>query len=140
QILDLLNELREKRNLALLLITHDLGIVAEMADRVAVMYAGKIVEEALVRDLFEHPRHPYTEGLLRAVPRLDESGEARKRRLQTIEGTVPNPLELPPGCRFAPRCPHALEKCCTGEIELVEVRARHFSRCVRVGEIYNIVN
>ena len=137
QILDLLNELREKRNLALLLITHDLGVVAETADRVAVMYAGKIVEEAPVKELFRHPRHPYTEGLLRAVPRLDESGAARKRRLQTIEGVVPNPLELPPGCRFAPRCEHAQEQCRAGEIDLARIGEHHLSRCVRVGEIYS---
>ncbi len=137
QILDLLNELRERRNLALLLITHDLGVVAETADRVAVMYAGKIVEEAPVKELFNHPRHPYTEGLLRAVPRLDESGAARKRRLQTIEGVVPNPLELPPGCRFAPRCEHSREKCRVGEIELAAVTSQHLSRCIRVNEIYS---
>jgi oligopeptide/dipeptide ABC transporter ATP-binding protein len=136
QILDLLNELREKRNLALLLITHDLGVVAETADRVAVMYAGRIVEQAPVRALFHHPRHPYTEGLLRAVPRLDESGEARKQRLRTIEGVVPNPLHLPPGCRFAPRCEHAREQCRTGEPPLLDLGAQHASRCVRVGEIY----
>ncbi len=136
QILDLLKELREKRNLALLLITHDLGVVAETADRVAVMYAGKIVEEASVAELFSRPRHPYTEGLLRAVPRLDEKRQGRMLRLQTIEGTVPNPLELPPGCRFAPRCPYARDKCREGEIPLVNLGAEHLSRCVRVGEIY----
>jgi oligopeptide/dipeptide ABC transporter ATP-binding protein len=136
QILDLLNELREKRNLAMLLITHDLGVVAETADRVAVMYAGKIVEQAFVRELFKRPRHPYTEGLLRAVPRLDESGEEKKRRLQTIEGVVPNPLDLPPGCRFAPRCEHAQQKCSEGEIPLFDVGANHSSRCIRVDEIY----
>jgi oligopeptide/dipeptide ABC transporter ATP-binding protein len=136
QILDLLNELREKRNLALLLITHDLGVVAEIADRVAVMYAGKIVEEAPVKELFARPRHPYTEGLLRAVPRLDESGAAQKRRLQTIEGVVPNPLALPPGCRFAPRCAHAQDKCRTGEIDLVPAGDSHLSRCARIDEIY----
>ncbi len=136
QILDLLNELREKRNLALLLITHDLGVVAEIADRVAVMYAGKIVEEAPVRELFARPRHPYTEGLLRAVPRLDESGEAQKRRLQTIEGVVPNPLQLPPGCRFAPRCAHAQDKCRAGEIDLLPAGEAHLSRCARIDEIY----
>lgn len=136
QILDLLKELREKRNLALLLITHDLGVVAETADRVAVMYAGKIVEEASVAELFSRPRHPYTEGLLRAVPRLDEKRQGRMLRLQTIEGTVPNPLELPPGCRFAPRCPHAKDKCREGEIPLMNLGAEHLSRCVRVGEIY----
>ncbi|MEO6724132.1 MAG: ABC transporter ATP-binding protein [Blastocatellia bacterium] len=136
QILDLLNELREKRNLALLLITHDLGVVAETSDRVAVMYAGKIVEEASAKELFAHPRHPYTEGLLRAVPRLDEERHGRMTRLQTIEGVVPNPLALPDGCRFAPRCPHAQDKCREGEIPLIGVGAEHSSRCIRVGEIY----
>jgi peptide/nickel transport system ATP-binding protein len=136
QILAMLTELREKRNLALLLITHDLGVVAETADRVAVMYAGQIVEEAPVRELFNRPRHPYTDGLMRAVPRMDESERAKKRRLLTIEGVVPNPLELPPGCRFAPRCEYAQEKCRVGKIPLIELNAYHSSRCIRVGEIY----
>ena len=134
QILQELAELREKRKLGLLLITHDLGVVAETADRVAVMYAGKIVEEASVRELFARPRHPYTEGLLRAVPQLGAKGH--QTRLQTIEGVVPNPLELPPGCRFAPRCPHAQEKCRVGEIELVTAGEGHLSRCMRVDKIY----
>ncbi len=136
QILDLLTDLRQKRNLALLLITHDLGVVAETSDRVAVMYAGKIVEETSARELFARPRHPYTEGLLRAVPRLDEERHGRMTRLQTIEGVVPNPLALPDGCRFAPRCPHAQDKCREGEIPLIGVGAEHSSRCIRVGEIY----
>ena len=136
QILGLLSELRERRNLGLLLITHDLGVVAETSDRVAVMYAGKIVEEAPVRDLFRRPRHPYTEGLLRAVPRLSDAGSERKARLETIEGVVPSPLDLPPGCRFAPRCPHAREKCRAGEIPLIPVGPAHASRCIRVDEIY----
>ena len=140
QILALLNELREKRNLALLLITHDLGVVAETADRVAVMYAGQIVEEAPVRELFRHPRHPYTEGLLRAVPRMDETGGEKRRRLQTIEGTVPSPLNLPPGCRFAPRCEHEQEKCNAGKIPLIELNEHHASRCIRVDEIYPPLN
>ena len=104
------------------------------------MYAGKIVEEASARELFKHPRHPYTEGLLRAVPRLDEQREGRMKRLQTIEGVVPNPLELPPGCRFAPRCPHAQGKCREGEIPLIPVNEHHYSRCIRVGEIYPAKN
>jgi len=140
QILDLLKELREKRNLALLLITHDLGVVAETSDRVAVMYAGKIVEEASAKDLFNQPRHPYTEGLLRAVPRLDEERQGRMRRLQTIEGVVPNPLELPPGCRFAPRCQHAEDKCRKGNIPLLDIGAEHLSRCIRTSEIYQEQN
>lgn len=140
QILDLLTELRQKRNLALLLITHDLGVVAETSDRVAVMYAGKIVEEASAKELFARPRHPYTEGLLRAVPRLDEERHGRATRLQTIEGVVPNPLALPDGCRFAPRCAHALDKCREGEIPLTGVGAEHASRCIRVGEIYPAQN
>ncbi len=135
QILDLLNELRERRRLALLLITHDLGVVAETADRVAVMYAGQIVEEAPVRELFANPRHPYTEGLLRAVPKLG-SKLAGHARLQTIEGVVPNPLDLPPGCRFAPRCLHRQTQCSVGEIALQAVGANHASRCVRVRELY----
>jgi peptide/nickel transport system ATP-binding protein/oligopeptide transport system ATP-binding protein len=137
QILDLLTELREKRNLALLLITHDLGVVAETSDRVAVMYSGKIVEQADARELFKRPRHPYTEGLLRAVPRLNESGAEKKQRLHTIEGVVPSLLNLPPGCRFAPRCEHAREKCREGEIPLIDLGARHSSRCIRVDEIYS---
>src|SRR6266511_3866244 len=120
-----------------LLITHDLGVVAETSDRVAVMYAGKIVEEASARELFNRPRHPYTEGLLRAVPRLDESTADKKRRLRTIEGVVPNPLNLPRGCRFAPRCEHARDKCREGEIPLIELGAGHSSRCIRVFEIYS---
>jgi oligopeptide/dipeptide ABC transporter ATP-binding protein len=111
-------------------------VVAETSDRVAVMYAGKIVEEASARELFNRPRHPYTEGLLRAVPRLDESTAEKKRRLRTIEGVVPNPLNLPPGCRFAPRCEHVRDKCREGEIPLIDLGAGHSSRCIRVHEIY----
>src|SRR2546427_2262331 len=98
QILELLNELRRTRELAVLLITHDLGVVAEVADRVAVMYTGQIVEESPVDELFARPKHPYTEGLLRSVPRLATSAIEKNARLQTIEGTVPRPTRLPPGC------------------------------------------
>ena len=93
--------------MAVLLITHDLGVVAETAERVVVMYAGKVVEEAPVRTLFHAPRHPYTEGLLRSIPRLDE----RRESLPVIEGMVPNLLDLPSGCRFHPRCPRAERRC-----------------------------
>jgi oligopeptide/dipeptide ABC transporter ATP-binding protein len=106
EILDLLRSLQKKMGLALLLITHDLGVVAEMADRVAVMYAGRIVEEAAVRDLFAAPSHPYTQGLLASIP-----GGAPGSRLRAIEGTVPPLGELPPGCSFTPRCPRRFEPC-----------------------------
>ena len=106
QILDLLRDLQKRFKLALLLITHDLGVVAEMADRVAVMYAGRIVEQAPVRDLFRDPRHPYTRGLLASIP-----GGAPGTRLQAIQGTVPPLGKLPPGCPFAPRCPSRFEPC-----------------------------
>ncbi len=137
QILDLLVELREKRNLALLLITHDLGVVAETSHRVAVMYAGRIIEQAQVRELFLRPRHPYSEGLLRAVPRLDETEAEKRGRLQTIEGVVPSPLDMPPGCHFAPRCDHAADSCRQEPIELQNAGVEHLSRCVRIREIYD---
>jgi peptide/nickel transport system ATP-binding protein len=106
QILDLLRDLQKRLGLGLLLITHDLGVVAEMADRVAVMYAGRIVEEAPVRELFRDPRHPYTRGLLASIP-----GGRHGSKLQAIQGTVPPLGQLPPGCAFAPRCPHRFEPC-----------------------------
>lgn len=106
QILDLLRGLRDEIGMAILFVTHDLGVVAEMADRVAVMYAGRIVEEAPVTDLFLRPRHPYTEGLLRAVP-----DPRAPSGLMSIPGMVPSPFERVPGCRFAPRCPHAWQRC-----------------------------
>src|SRR5215472_19239496 len=104
QILDLISDLQREFDISLMLITHDLGVVAQTADRVAVMYAGRIVETASVREIFHSPGHPYTEGLLRSVPRLTEEG-LKQVRLRTIEGTVPNLLSLPRGCAFAPRCP-----------------------------------
>ncbi|NIQ01133.1 MAG: ATP-binding cassette domain-containing protein, partial [Nitrospinaceae bacterium] len=106
QILELMDQLRRETNMAILLITHNLGIVAQYADRVAVMYSGKIVEEAPVEVLFESPAHPYTRGLLNSLPR-GEPGEP----LDSIPGTVPNPAFLPPGCAFHPRCPDALPEC-----------------------------
>ena len=130
QILELLNELRKTRELAVLLITHDLGVVAEVADRVAVMYTGKIVEEAPVNELFARPRHPYTEGLLRSVPKLTMEHVAKKERLETIEGVVPNPTDLPPGCHFAPRCQYRMPRCEEGEIPLYELEGDVRVRCV----------
>jgi len=107
QILELMHSLRDQKNTAILLITHDLGVVAEMCNRVAVMYAGNIVETSSVQTLFDHPLHPYTQGLLKAMPTL----ETDTRRLYTIPGTVPAPGTIVQGCLFAPRCPFALEKC-----------------------------
>ena len=130
QILELLDELRKTRDLGVLLITHDLGVVAEVADRVAVMYTGKIVEESPVDELFAHPKHPYTEGLLRSVPKLTAEGVVRKARLETIEGTVPSPTNLPPGCHFAPRCPHRMPRCTEGEIPLYDLAGDVQVRCV----------
>src|SRR5438128_2781016 len=130
QILELLNNLRKTRQLAVLLITHDLGVVAEVAGRVAVMYTGKIVEESPVAELFARPKHPYTEGLLRSVPKLTAKDVARAERLQTIEGTVPKPTALPPGCHFEPRCQYRMPRCREGEIPLYSVGNDVTVRCV----------
>src|SRR5213080_1563513 len=130
QILELLNDLRKTRNLAVLLITHDLGVVAEVADRVAVMYTGKIVEQSPVEELFARPKHPYTEGLLRSVPKLTAKDVAKAERLQTIEGVVPKPTNLPPGCHFEPRCPYRMPRCKEGEIPLYPVGVAVMVRCV----------
>src|ERR1700682_4486183 len=130
QILDLLNKLRKNRELAILLITHDLGVVAEVADRVAVMYTGRIVEESRTDELFARPKHPYTEGLLRSVPTLTAKDVTKAERLQTIEGTVPSPTNLPPGCHFEPRCQYRMPCCKEGEIPLYDVMAGVQVRCV----------
>ncbi len=130
QILELLNNLRKTRELAVLLITHDLGVVAEVADRVAVMYTGKIVEESPVDELFARPKHPYTEGLLRSVPKLTARDVAKAERLQTIEGVVPKPTKLPPGCHFAPRCPYRMPRCDEGEIPFYPAGEQVIVRCV----------
>ena len=131
QILEMLDELRRTRELAVLLITHDLGVVAEVADRVAVMYTGRIVEESPVGELFARPKMPYTEGLLRSVPKLTAAEVEKKERLQAIEGTVPKLTQLPPGCHFAPRCPHRMPRCTEGErIPLYELEGGVRVRCV----------
>jgi peptide/nickel transport system ATP-binding protein len=130
QILDLLRSQRERTGLALLLITHDLGVVAEMATRVLVMYAGQVVEEAPVSTLFDTPTHPYTEGLLAAVPRLGED----TGRLRTIPGTVPPATAWPTGCRFRDRCVHAYDRCVIEEPVLYQVSAAHRARCHLVQE------
>jgi peptide/nickel transport system ATP-binding protein len=132
QILDLLRELQREFAMSVLLITHDLGVVAETCDHVAVMYAGKIVEQASVNELFERPLHPYTHGLFRSLPSLSEKKEA----LEAIPGTVPNPLDFPTGCRFRTRCPLAQELC-KAEPPLRELAPSHFVAC-HFAELANI--
>jgi peptide/nickel transport system ATP-binding protein len=127
QILDLMRALREETGAAIILITHDLGVVAELADEVAVMYAGRIVERASVARLFAEPQHPYTVGLLGSIPRLDLD----QSRLPAIEGLVPNPLERIAGCRFHPRCPFAIARCREEYPPLERVTFEHASACWR---------
>jgi peptide/nickel transport system ATP-binding protein/oligopeptide transport system ATP-binding protein len=134
QILELLDGLRRSRKLAVLLITHDLGVVAEVADRVCVMYTGKIVEESDVDELFEKPKHPYTQGLLNSVPKLTEEFVLKAERLKTIEGVVPSPTNLPYGCHFSPRCEYRLEICTEGEIPLITIENGVKVRCVLYDE------
>ena len=124
QILEVMRDLRAKNRMAIMLITHDLGVVAEMADEVVVMYAGKVVERADVRTVFGSPHHPYTQGLLRSIPRIDE----KRERLEVIKGTVPSPLNLPTGCLFKRRCPNRMRVCDTAP-PYQEVGPDHFSRC-----------
>lgn len=125
QILDLMRDLKEKQNTAIMMITHDLGVVAEMCDRVIVMYGGKVVEEADVVTLFTNPKHPYTQGLLKSIPNLD----AEEKRLYSIKGNVPIPGSLQKGCTFAPRCEYAMETCHQQSPSLVKVESKHYSRC-----------
>jgi peptide/nickel transport system ATP-binding protein len=127
QILELMRELKAASGAAIILITHDLGVVAEVCDEVAVMYAGEIVERAPVDELFATPQHPYTVGLLGSIPRLDHRAE----QLATIEGMVPNMAQPPAGCRFSARCPFVLEACTKAPPPLVEVSPGHVSRCIR---------
>lgn len=125
QILELLAEMKETFHMALLLITHDLGVVAEYADRVLVMYGGQIVEQAPARELFRDPQHPYTKGLLESLPSLDKE----VNRLGAIKGTVPPSHRFPKGCRFSTRCPHVMEQCKEANPELVETKVDHNVRC-----------
>ena len=123
QILDLMRHLQSDIGMAIMLITHDLGVVASMADYVAVMYLGKIVEYSDTRTVFKNPRHPYTRGLLNSIPQVGQ-----KRRLVPIEGTIPDPFEIPQGCAFAPRCPHVMDKC-REEPQLLEIESGHRVSC-----------
>lgn len=129
QILDLMRNLQSELGTAILMITHDLGVVAEMARKVVVMYAGKVVEQAPVEVVFSAPNHPYTQGLLQSLPRVDQTGEGEKQRLQEIVGIVPSLLNLPTGCNFATRCPSAMAVCEEKEPPLEQVAPEHFSAC-----------
>ena len=125
QVLDLIQDLKRKFHAAIMLITHDLGVVAEMCEEVVVMYLGKVVERAKVRPIFHEPRHPYTQGLLKSIPSL----ATKKKRLDPIKGVVPDPLNAPPGCPFNPRCPHAIEICRQEMPPLKEVETDHDVAC-----------
>jgi peptide/nickel transport system ATP-binding protein len=127
QILELLNDLKERLGMAVMLITHAMGVVAETAQRVVVMYAGKVVEEAPVEEIFRAPRHPYTQGLIKSIPRIDDD---ESRRLDAIPGVVPSLLEPAPGCRFAARCIHARDECRTATPPLREIAPGHKVACV----------
>jgi len=129
QILELLLEMKSRLGMAVMLITHAMGVIAEAAQHVVVMYAGKVVEEAPVGELFSHPRHPYTQGLIRSIPRIDTAA-TRKPRLEAIAGFVPSPLDPKPGCRFAPRCPFARAVCLEAAPPLREIAAGHKVACV----------
>ena len=131
QILDLLLDLRDEFGMAIMLITHNMGVIAETADRVLVMYAGRVVEEAPIARLFDDPRHPYTRGLLECVPSL----VTERERLIAIPGTLPEPARRPPGCRFAPRCRHAIAACSAGLPPLTEQGPGHTAACIRIAEL-----
>jgi len=137
QILELLKRLREELGMAMVLISHDLGVIAEVADEVAIMYAGRIVEHTSKEELFENPLHPYTKGLLASLPRFDQqntipagrTGRRKRERLKAITGMVPRLSDLPPGCTFHPRCPVAIEVCHKEEPQLLEVSPGHKVQC-----------
>lgn len=130
QILSLMNKLKNETGTSIMLITHDLGVVAQVADNVNVMYAGKVVETAPVEELFSNPKHPYTIGLMNSMPSLAEEG----KRLNTIEGSVPNPLYLPKGCYFADRCPYVTDRCKEGHPTDTKIKSRHHVWCFKVEE------
>ncbi|MEW4413335.1 ABC transporter ATP-binding protein [Clostridium sp. AN503] len=128
QVLEMINELKEELQTSMIMITHDLGVVAETCDTVAVTYAGQIIEYGTLEDIFDHPAHPYTIGLFRALPNMNKGVE----RLSPIEGLPPDPTDLPAGCSFSPRCPYASEACRSGEIKNIQITDTHECRCIRV--------
>lgn len=129
QVLEMMNDLRKKQNTSMIMITHDLGIVANVSDDVAIVYAGEIIEYGNKRAIFTNPTHPYTTGLFGAIPNLDQD----TRRLANIEGMPPDPTNLPEGCRFNPRCPYAAEECRKGTIPMKELSDGHFVKCLHQG-------
>jgi peptide/nickel transport system ATP-binding protein len=139
QILDLMRALKDKTGAAIVLITHDLGVVAEMAQRVVVMYAGRKVEEAPVAQLFDQPRHPYTQGLLNSIPRLKQKGIGASARLAEIPGVVPSLLQEPSGCIFEPRCAYATERCRTEYPPFEAKTASHFAACWESDRVAGVV-
>ena len=126
QVLELMRKLKEEFNTAMILITHDLGIVAETCDKVAVMYAGEIIETASLEDLFKNPKHPYTKGLFGSIPSLDED----VNRLEPIRGLMPDPTDLPTGCKFHPRCPYAQDICSKKEPKTTNINGSHKVKCL----------
>jgi len=130
QVLDLINDLKRKNNISMILITHDLGVIAQNCDTVAVMYAGEIVEYGTKADVFLHPSHPYTIGLFNSLP----SANVHAKRLKPINGMMPDPTNLPKGCSFSPRCPHATDACRDGRIDVREITPGHLCRCIHVKE------
>jgi peptide/nickel transport system ATP-binding protein/oligopeptide transport system ATP-binding protein len=129
QILDLMLQLKDDYDTAVMMITHDLGVIAEIAQRVIVMYAGKVVEEAAATAIFEDPKHPYTQGLLQSIPKLGQRSIQGRQRLKEISGIVPSLYELAPGCHFSPRCPHAMEICSKNPPQMIDLGAGHRVRC-----------
>lgn len=127
QVLEMINRLKEERQTSMILITHDLGVVAETSDHVAVVYAGEIIESGTTRDILKRPKHPYTMGLIGALPNMNEDAD----RLSPISGMPPDPTNLPSGCAFHPRCAYATEKCRQQKMEMMEVEPGHFCRCCR---------
>ena len=125
QVLEMIADLKEKYGTSMILITHDLGVVARVCEDVAVVYAGEIIENGTLEDVFDHPTHPYTIGLFGALPKLT----GNETRLSPVEGLPPDPTKLPEGCKFSPRCPHATEACRSGDVPAYEMSPGHFVRC-----------
>jgi peptide/nickel transport system ATP-binding protein len=131
QVLDMINKLKAEQNTSMILITHDLGIVAEVCDMVGVVYAGQIIEVGTKVEIFDYPSHPYTRGLFGSIPKL----HGNEKRLHPVPGMPPNPTDLPKGCHFNPRCPYATEECRAGEIQLTEIRKDHLCRCCNAAKL-----